>query len=64
MQIASDSHHISVIYVYDTDGGGVEAGWGWGVVRSTTERKNKQVSKVMKKISASETNVLIMRVAG
>lgn len=34
------------------------------VVRSTTERKNKQVSKVMEKISASETNLLIMRVAG
>lgn len=46
--------------VYDTDGGvGVE-----GVFAAQTQEKNKQVSKVMEKISELETNVLITRVAG
>lgn len=56
LQIAAESHHISVIHVYDTDGGG-------GGLQHNGE-KNKQVSKVIEKISETETNVLIMRLAG
>ena len=55
LQIAAESH-ISVIHVYDTDGGG-------GGLQHNRE-KNKQVSKVIEKISKTETNVLIMRLAG
>lgn len=55
-KIAAESHHINVIHVYDTDGGG-------GGVQHNRE-KNKQVSKVIGKISETETNVLIMRLAG
>lgn len=42
-QIASESHHISVVHVYDTDGEGVE-GWRGGVgvmVCCTTERQKQ-----------------------
>lgn len=56
LQIAAESHHISVIHVYDTDGG------GGGLQRN--REKNKQVSKVIEKISETETNVPIMRLAG
>lgn len=39
-------------------------GWRWGRrFAAQTQEKNKQVSKVMEKISELETNVLIMRVA-
>lgn len=55
LPIATESH-ISVIHVYVTDGGG-------GGLQHNRE-KNKQVSKVIEKISEAETNVLIMRLAG
>lgn len=55
MPIAAESH-ISVIHIYDTDGGG-------GGLQHNRE-ENKQVSKVIEKISEAETNVLIMRLAG
>lgn len=55
LPIATESH-ISAIHVYVTDGGG-------GGLQHNRE-KNKQVSKVMEKISEAETNVLIMRLAG
>lgn len=55
MPIATESH-ISVIHVYVTDGGG-------GGLQHNRE-KNKQVSKVIEKISEAETNVPIMRLAG
>ena len=56
MQIAAESQHISVIHVCDTDDGGGEL--------QHNREKNKQVSKVIEKISETETNVLIMRMAG
>lgn len=55
LPIAAESH-ISVIRVYAADGGG-------GGLQHNRE-KNKQVSKVIEKISETETNVLIMRLAG
>lgn len=55
LPIAAESH-ISVIHIYDTDGGG-------GGLQHNRE-ENKQVSKVIEKISEAETNVLIMRLAG
>lgn len=42
--------------MFNTDGGG-------GGLQHNGE-KNKQVSKVIEKISETETNVLIMRLAG
>lgn len=54
MPIAAESHVSYTLMTLMAD--------AWDC--STTEKKNKQVSKVIKKISEAETNVLIMSLTG